>query len=203
MALLFSGTLGFLVGYLADLGPASRIRWLRVLLWSSSFCLIAASHVLVGLDSPKYSLPSWAVAAGWSLTPPVVALLVYSLFFELSPVATYLGPHAPRQLRTTGSYALVRHPVALWYLLLLGAMLLISRSRALLICAPAWATLELGWALLQDKVILPRTFPNYANYRENTPFLIPKPGSIMSRVKTMFGPHVHRGPTEVDHVSGH
>jgi protein-S-isoprenylcysteine O-methyltransferase Ste14 len=73
---------------------------------------------------------------GWPLLLVSVCLLVYSLFFEIPFQQTYVDARVGDELVKTGTYALVRHPGALWFALLPVSLSLVSRARLLLIAAP-------------------------------------------------------------------
>ena len=140
MAYLLVGTLGLAVGFLAD-SWVPRLSWVRLCLWTVCFGLIASGLALVSIAGPKFQLHDWVVPAGWVLLPVASFLLIYSLFIELPLARTYVRKDDSPRLVTTGTYALVRHPSVLWYLLILVALLLVSRSWLLLVAAPLWAML--------------------------------------------------------------
>ena len=128
---------------------------------------------MVSIDTVRFRLPEWAVLAGWVLLPVSGLMLVYSLFVELPLTRSYARGDEPPRLITTGTYALVRHPTVLWYILVLFALLLLSRSWLLLIAAPVWVALDILWALVQERFSLSGARAEYSDYRQRTPFLIP------------------------------
>jgi len=80
----------------------------------------------------------------------------------------------------TGTYALVRHPGVIWYVLFLIALLLISRSRLLLIALPIWVFMDVLYVFIQEKFYFPHMFPGYGEYKKETPMLIPNRKSFSS-----------------------
>ena len=187
MAYVFLGTLGFGVGFLADLGAWRAVARVRLLLWAASFGLLAYALAMVSLDTTRFWLPGWAVGIGWVLLPASCLLLVYSLFLELPLAKTYSSPDRPHDLVTTGTYALVRHPTVLWYLFVLSSLLLISRSWLLVAAAPLWALLDLSWAVLQERSLLARAPVDYKEYQQRTPFLVPTMRSFKECLAGLFG----------------
>ena len=102
MAYLLTGALGFLLGYLTELGAARRLLPLRLSLWAVCLGLIGHSLVMVAVQSPRFRLHESAVLAGWALLPIAALLLVYSLFIELPLARTYARVRSPIRVITIG-----------------------------------------------------------------------------------------------------
>ena len=100
MAYLLTGALGFLLGYLTELGAARRLLPLRLSLWAVCLGLIGHSLVMVAVQSPRFRLHESAVLAGWALLPIAALLLVYSLFIELPLARTYARVRSPIRVIT-------------------------------------------------------------------------------------------------------
>ncbi len=147
--------------------------------------LLTYATVMVSVESERFWRPAWLQAVGWVLLPMAVLLLVYSLFLELPFRSTYRGRDARQQLVTTGTYALVRHPTVPWYVLGLGALVLVTRSRLLLLASPVWVLLDVAWVVLQERVVLKRVFPEYASYQRTTPMLIPNRRSVLECLRSL------------------
>ena len=147
--------------------------------------LLTYATVMVSVESERFWLPAWLQAVGWVLLPMAVLLLVYSLFLELPFRSTYRGRDARQQFVTTGTYALVRHPTVPWYVLGLGALVLVTRSRLLLLASPVWVLLDVAWVVLQERVVLKRVFPEYASYQRTTPMLIPNCRSVLECLRSL------------------
>ena len=186
MAYLLTGALGFLLGYLTELGAARRLLPLRLSLWAVCLGLIGHSLVMVAVQSPRFRLHESAVLAGWALLPIAALLLVYSLFIELPLARTYARVRSPIRVITTGTYALVRHPTVLWYVLLLSSLLLVSRSLLILAAVPVWIALDMLWAVLQERSLLAEAREEYSAYRRRTPFLVPSLRSIRSCLRSFL-----------------
>ena len=168
---------GFGAGYLADLRSPQRPSWLTPSLWTVSLVLIPLSVGLLAAHPARFGAPAWLSLAGWGLAAPLSVLLARSLFVDLPVTQAYGPPRGARRLVASGSYALVRHPSALWFLLLMGALVAATRSLPLAAVTPAWASLEVLWVRLQERRLVVEA-PEYVRYRQQTPFLVPTRRSI-------------------------
>ena len=135
------GVLGFIVGYGFELASAKRVTRLKPVLAIAVAGLLTYSTVMVSLDSGRFWLPVWLQAVGGIILPVSLLLLLFSMFLELPFAATYQGRTDIPRLVTTGTYALVRHPTVPWYVLMLGSLLLLTRSELLLVALPVWVLL--------------------------------------------------------------
>jgi len=178
MAYVSIGILGFLVGYSTELAAINKLGALKPAAWVASFALLGYAMVMVCLNTSRFILPGWLSFVGWGLLPLFSLLMLYTLVLELPFRRTFVGSTSSTDLVTSGTYALVRHPTVLWYLLILASMLLATRSIVLLVAMPIWIALDVGWVLLQEKSSLARNFPDYATYKRTTPFLIPNRRSL-------------------------
>ena len=179
------GVLGFIAGYGFELASAKRVALLKPVLAVAVAGLLTYSTVMVGLDSGRFWLPAWLQAVGGVILPVSVLLLLFSMFLELPFAATYQGRTDSPKLVTTGTYALVRHPTVPWYVLMLGSLLLLTRSELLLVALPVWVLLDVVWVVLQERLHLTRAFPEYATYQRTTPMLIPNRRSVSAFVRSL------------------
>ena len=185
MTYILLGTLGFIAGYSFELASAKHAIALRPILGIAVASLLAYSTVMVCMDSQRFWLPDWLQGLGWTLLPMASFLLVYSLFLELPFSGTYGTQGSGRQLVTTGTYALMRHPTVPWYALVLLSLLLASRSTLLLVALPLWVSLDVAWIVLQERLLLDKEFPEYPDYRLTTPMLIPNRRSLAACLKSL------------------
>lgn len=183
---------GFLAGYLFELAWLKRVPGARPALWTASLGLLGYALVMVCIRSTRFDLPGWVGGVGWGLLLTTSALLVYSLFLEPPFARTYLHNSPRHSLVQTGTYALVRHPAMVWYVLLLIALVLISRSVILLTTLPVWVLLEGLWVILQEQMVLSRLFPDYVQYRQKTPMFIPTWRSTRASLKSLAFPWAKR-----------
>jgi len=178
MAYVSLGILGFMVGYSTELAAINKLGALKPAVWVASFGLLGYAMVMVCLNTSRFILPGWLSFVGWGLLPLFSLLMLYTLVLELPFRRTFVGNASSTDLVTTGTYALIRHPTVLWYLLILASMLLATRSYVLLVAMPIWIAMDVGWVLLQEKSSLARNFPDYGTYQRCTPFLIPNRRSL-------------------------
>lgn len=150
-------------------------------------CLFSLGVLLLVIATGMCLLREYArsrLAAGplalLALLPGAVcfALMVYALFFALPFTETYVRVPGKALVCDRGMYALCRHPGVLWFCL--GYLFLALAWGTPLIWGMGivYSLLNLGYVILQDRWTFPRTFDDYAGYREHVPFLIPTAGSI-------------------------
>ena len=136
------------------------------------------SAVMVAATSEGYSLGTGVRILGAVCAFVFLALLIYSLFIEISPTAS--------ELTTTGTYALVRHPGVLWFALLLLSVFLLTGSRLLLIAVPVWVGMDILYIIVQERWFFPRMFGSaYTDYQRKVPMLIPTGTSIRECLRTV------------------
>jgi len=184
---LVVGVLGFLIAYLWDWASIKRISGGKqviafLVVGLLGYAIYAASW---GAGVERFALPAAVSWLGWALLPIAVILLIYSWFFELPATKTYVQPGVGSQLVTTGTWALTRHPGVLWYALGLVALLLATRSTVLLYCAPVWIVMDIIHVVMEDVYFFPRMFPDYPQYKQQAPMLIPTRRSIAACLKTL------------------
>jgi len=140
---------------------------------------------MVSLDAERLQLPDWSSHAGWPLLLVSVSLLVYSLFLEIPFRRTYAANGVGDRLVETGTYALVRHPGVLWLALFLLGLVLVSRSRLLLLATPVWLLMDVLYVCVQERFLFRKMFPGYEQYQQETPMLIPTRESMARCLRTL------------------
>jgi len=172
------GAIAFIIAWFFDWAALQRIRYLKQIIGLAFVILFGYALVMVATQPDKLPLPAWLSSAVWPLLVISGLLLIYSLFLEIPFRQTYADNGAGDKLVTTGTYALVRHPGVLWLALFLLALVLVSRSRLLLLAAPLWILLDVLYVWIQESFFFGRMFAGYAQYKRETPMLIPTPASI-------------------------
>ncbi|MDD4565557.1 MAG: DUF1295 domain-containing protein [Eubacteriales bacterium] len=119
-----------------------------------------------------------------SLALVSLILLIYTLFFAIPFRETYLTSEAQPEVCDTGIYALSRHPGVLWFMGFYLFFWLAIPNPLLLMGGILFSLLNLFYVLLQDRWIFMKTFPNYNEYQESTPFLFPTYQSCKRCIKT-------------------
>lgn len=199
MGYIAIGFLGFLVAYLFDVVSLMRIPGAKQGVGIVAAGLISYATVMVCLKSERFELPIWLVSLGSVLFFMSVVLIIYSVFINLPFHKTYVAPGVGDKLIKTGTYALARHPGVLWYVLVLISLIMISRSKLLLIAAPIWLALDILHVTIQDRLFFGKMFKGYDDYRRETPMLIPNRRSISACLKTLRQP---RAESEVQEGRG-
>ena len=173
------GGLAFLIAFFFDLAVIKRIPYLKQIIGLASASLFGYSLLAVCLDAVKLRLPNWLSWLGWPFLFISLSLLAYSLFLEIPFRKTYAATGVGDELVKTGTYALMRHPGVLWLALSLLALVLVSRSRLLLLATPVWVFMDVLYVWVQERFFLGRMFAGYDQYKKETPMLIPTPASIV------------------------
>lgn len=188
MSYITIGVLGFLAAYLFDVVSLRRIPGAKQGVGIVAVALIGYATLMVCLKSERLELPIWLTWLGWALLSVSVPLLLYSLFINLPFRKTYVVPGVGDRLIRTGTYALVRHPGVFWYALLLGSLILVSKSKLLLIASPVWLAMDIVHVIIQDRFLFGKMFKDYDDYRRETPMLIPSRRSISACLRTLRQP---------------
>jgi len=165
-------------------GVGTYRRVEQVAAWSLVVVQLVLLAGLVGLpDERAWSVPGWLVAVA------VVMIAVAAVFAVAAAVCLGPGltasplPSAAAQLRTTGVYACVRHPIYTG-LLLGGAGVVLLGGRL----TRVWVWLALlallwGKTRLEERKLAAR-FPGYRDYAARTPRLVPDPRRCVARPRT-------------------
>jgi protein-S-isoprenylcysteine O-methyltransferase Ste14 len=178
MVYIIIGILGFLVLHTVDFISIKRIPLLKPLIWISGGGLWLYSLARTCLATEKLSLPIWSTWFGWVLLTISILIFIYALFINLPFRKTYVATGVGDKLIKTGLYALARHPGAIWFILFMLSLILVSRSKLMLITAPIFIVLNTVLVVIQDKFFFPRMFAGYDIYQKETPMLLPNWKSI-------------------------
>lgn len=185
MVYILLGCLALLIAFFFDLAALKGIAYLKQGIGLTCVLLFGFALVMVCLKSDKFLLPGGLSLIGWPLLALSLFLLIYSLFLELPFRDTYARDGVGVKLVKTGTWALVRHPGVLWFALMVCALLMISRSTLFLIAGPVWFFLDVLHVWIQDRFYFPKMFPEYEQYQQETPMLVPTRKSIIKCVKTL------------------
>ena len=147
--------------------------------------LAVYSHLMVCTQGERLSLPVGFSYVGWPLFGLAGLAMIYSLLLEIPFRQTYVAEGVGNKLVTTGTYALVRHPGALWYTLVLISLIFISRRQLMLSAASIWLLMDVLHVWIQDQFFFPLMFSDYGRYQRETPMLVPNRASL-SRCFTTF-----------------
>ena len=181
---VIAGVFAFLIAYLFDWVSMRKIPGGKQVI--ALFVVGLHSYALVAAywGVSRFSLPSAFSVLGWFLLPFSLLLLLYSLFLELPLAQTYSQAGVGQRLVTSGTYALVRHPWVLWYIIFLACLVIATRSIVLLYAVPIWVFMAVLHVVVQDRFFFPKVFSGYPHYQGQTPMLIPTRRSIAACLRT-------------------
>lgn len=169
---------GLVLVHLGDPVSIKRIPVVKPLVWAAGMGLIIYGTIVSSLSVPKFSVYTWGVVVGWVLLALSGTLVLISLFINLPFWKTYLSTGASGRLITTGLYSLARHPGVLSTVVLVGSVVLVSRSYLVLLAAPLVIALDVLLVTIQDRLFFGRMFAGYGKYRRETPMFIPNSRSV-------------------------
>lgn len=180
------GSLGFLLFFLSDFnGVIWKKRWLQGCFPAGCLLLAAATvDLLIRQRRPGMGAAGYASLAVSAL---FLVALVYTLFFAIPFGESYGSQQGGRRVSKNGLYALCRHPGVLW---LSGGYLflwLAFGGKVLFFAFVVFSLLDIGYVVLQDRVIFPKMFDDYGEYRMQVPFLLPTLKSIAKCLRTWKG----------------
>lgn len=186
MLSVFLGSLGFICYFIYDVNSVTK----KLRVFRTSF---AAGSVLVLLGTIDMVIEGWKDV---NLSDPnnliwlfgavmMFGLLIYTLFFALPFDSTYIDQSEQRRTYTEGVYALCRHPGVLWYSGMYLSIWGIMTSWKVFFSVMIYIGWNIVYIILQDKIIFPRTFTDYEEYKKITPFLIPDIKSVKRCIQTM------------------
>lgn len=174
------GVAGFFSVMLYDVAQIHGRKGIATALSSIGYLGISASIIflMVRLPVPNAPLPLFlteVVLAGFCLM-----LLIYTVLIEIplnvrrskNPVGNERHPGG-RPVVSTGFYGMVRHPGFLWFLLLWVAIDAIYRCPLVTLIGAGLVATDLLLVVLEDLIFFPRIFSDYAEYKEQVPFIIP------------------------------
>jgi len=182
---LVAGMVAYLPASLAEWGALRGIRGLKPAGWACVALLHAWAVPAAACAAPAWTPGIAGRVGGVALALTAGVLLLWSWVLEIPFVSSWARSEPGHRLVTTGTHALVRHPGVLWYALLLAGLLLATGSGTLVTALPLWIAADVVYVAWEEAVVFPRQFPDYAEYRRTTPFLVPTPASLRRALETL------------------
>ncbi len=187
------GISGALIIHIVDIVSLKKIPLLKPLIWIIGISMGLYSIIKLCLSSDKLSLPVWSTASGWVLLVVSVSIFLSALFINLPFRKTYIETGVGDKLIKTGLYSLARHPGAMWFILVMASLVLISQSKLMLIAAPIFMVMNTLLVIIQDKVFFTKMFEGYDQYQKETPMLLPNRRSINVFFRSLRQPKTKSG----------
>ena len=183
---LILGTAGFVLYFVYDINSvlSKNVCLQKFFAWGS--ILVVASVAAEFCSAWGQGHRSVEAVIGFGIGALFfLGLLIYTLFFALPFEETYCEENKLRAAYTEGVYGLCRHPGVLWFagaFLCMWGMLGGWRPGIYFGLMIFWNYL---YIIFQDLWTFPRTFFNYREYQQSTPFLIPNGKSIRVCMKSI------------------
>lgn len=186
MLWIWPGCAAFLLFFLYDIASTTgRVRVFRAGFFVGCLLLFLSTAGLVWQGAVLRRFGWTCLFVFGVLALFFLALLVYTLFFALPFGSTYLADGAAPAVCRRGMYALCRHPGVLWLAFLYLCLYLAMGTAALLVAFLLFTLLDIAYVVLQDRWSFPKQFPDYGDYRNSTPFLLPNGRSIRQCIQTL------------------
>ena len=182
---LIIGISGFLFLHIVDFVSLKKIPLLKPLIWVIGAGFWFYSLIKLCIDRNKLPLPVGVTVFGWILLIISVSIFIYALFINLPFRKTYVDTGVGDKLIKTGLYSLARHPGAIWFILFMLSLVLVSSSSLMAIAAPIFMVMNTILVIIQDKYFFTRMFSGYAQYQQETPMLVPNKQSIITFIKSL------------------
>ncbi len=186
----FSGWLVFLLFVLYDLGQANLLPniWSRLVrpFFLFGFTILAGCTAVLVWAQGLQMLLRHSIKFGFLFCALLfLGLLIYTLFFALPFQETYVDQTAGAKTYDKGMYALCRHPGVLWFTGFYCCLWLALGGAALFWLAFWYSLFNIGYVLVQDYYTFPRIFTDYAQYKQQVPFLLPNVKSLKNCILTL------------------
>ena len=147
-----------------------------ILFWILLPAILVGSGILLdrgltaGLSLPLMGIPVGVTIAILAVVMLVVSILQFRRFGRELPISAL----PPDRLIQRGLFAVWRHPIYLFFLLLVAGIALVLRSGGmLLIVLPLFTTLVGLYIVFEERVLVRRFGRTYVHYRERTPLVVP------------------------------
>ena len=164
--LFFLGVSGYFLAALYDIALLyKRTALSRVLYVGFFVTALPFIFLFSGYTSPHTPLLQGLLILGMVL---FALLLIYSVLLEFP-----LRNKTPGSLYTQGTYSLCRHPGFLWHSTFSLCAALYFWYAPITLVVAGYVLSNFLLVLWEDKLLFPKLFPSYEEYRIITPFLNP------------------------------
>lgn len=180
------GAIAYLLFFVYDINSIiMKNKLLNCCFFSGIFLQTAATAGIIASSAEQIRLNIIRTSICGLLAAGFFALLIYTLFFALPFKDTYIENGAAPKVYRNGVYALCRHPGVLWFIGMYLFMGLTLQLPMFYIASAIFSCLNLIYVIFQDCWTFMRTFADYKQYKQETPFLLPRISSIQKCFKTI------------------
>lgn len=166
----FGGCMAFALFFLGDYNDWKLEKPLLRFCFPCGFLLLTAVTVFQCIAGKTENTLFFRIVSGF-FGVLFLALEIYTLFFALSAKDAYATQEKGRRACTSGIYSICRHPGVLWFI---GLYFCLWGTFGLsLFTAVLYSSLNVLLIIFEDLFVFPTTLEGYADYKKETPFLIP------------------------------
>jgi protein-S-isoprenylcysteine O-methyltransferase Ste14 len=182
MFLILLGVAGFGLLLAADFCGIRKYCKRQNLLAFFGTSLIVISSIIILYSGRTFDL-AFALRLMFGLLGLVfLAILIYSVLIEVKS-----DTPVEKNLVTTGTYALSRHPGVLWLFCYYVFGSFFFGNIDILIAGVVWTFVNVIYVIVQENFVFNKIFKNYQQYKETTPMLLPNFKSIRRCINTLDG----------------
>ena len=164
--LFLLGASGYLLAALYDIALLKGFYRISKLLYLGFFVTVLPFLFLFSrFSSPHH--PAFSLLLILFMVANAV-LLIYSVLLEIP-----LKSNKDGGLYTGGTYKICRHPGFLWFSFFNVSASLFFWYTPITLLLVGYTLCNLALVTLEDRVLFPKMFPQYGEYKKTTPFLIP------------------------------
>jgi protein-S-isoprenylcysteine O-methyltransferase Ste14 len=168
------GTLAFVLFFIYDINSVTvNYKIFHGCFFIGCLFLVVATGGIISSTLTGVMWYAGRIMAFMPLAIIFMMLLIYTLFFAIPFEDTYIKSSTPPKTCTIGFYALSSHPGVLWFVGFYFSLWLAFSGALLLTAGILFSLFNLFYIILQDRWIFMKVFPDYGEYKKNTPFLIP------------------------------
>ncbi len=163
--LFLLGAIGYLLAGLYDVAILHQKSLLKRIFFIGFF-ITAVPYPIIFLTT-KSPLSTLAIGILLFLMLIFTLLLIYSVFLEF-----IISPDTTGKLFRKGTYSFSRHPGFIWYTVINILIAIYFWNYQIALLCLGYSICNLLLIIVEDLIFFPRMFPEYADYKKETPFFL-------------------------------
>lgn len=184
MIFVLIGLSSFVFFFIFDKNKLNGGSAINPYLNAMGFIILNVSTIMTIIKSKAHLAPIGQVVIGCILAFLGIILVVYSIFIEL-PNDTFRAETKKTKVYRNGTYALCRHPSALWLIMVYIGIYLVWPGNIMLVMGIVISAANTIYVYIQEKFFFTELFTDYNEYKEKTPMLVPNKISIKRCLDTI------------------